>query len=186
MRLHTYSLDAALAALPGFPELRARRVLLRAPRAEDVAAVFALYSDPAVVRFRKRPPLATPREAITLLLECIDGFAARTRIDWMLARRSDDATMGTCALFAFDPARRAAEIGYALLPDFRGRGLAREAVARALDWAIADLGLECIDASIDPGNLASRRVLQGLGFRERDADEQAEWLCLASRDWRGS
>lgn len=185
MRLHTYSPDAALAALPGFPELRTRRTLLRVPRAGDAATLFALYSDQAVVRYRQRPPMATPEEATALLAEFIDGFAARMRIDWMLDLRGDAAVIGTCALSAFDPARRAAEIGYALLPDFWGRGLAREAVARAIDWAIADLGLEWIDASVDPGNRRSRRLLQGLGFRERDAGEQAQWLCLAAGDWRG-
>ena len=49
--------------------------------------------------------------------------------------------------------------------DHGGRGLARVAVARAIDWGIAHLGLHRIEADIDPENDASRRLLHALGFR---------------------
>ena len=186
MALHTYSLDAALAALPGFPELSGRRTRLRAPRTSDADALLALYSDPDVVRYRQRPPMASRDEALGTLAEYREGFETRTRVDWMLTRRDDDTVIGTCALFDFDTAHRSAEIGYALQPAHWGRGLARDAVARVIAWGVASLGLACIDASIDPRNEASRKLLQALGFEDRVLVDGTNWLRLVTRQRRGA
>jgi len=48
---------AVLDALPAFPRLRGTRLCLRGPRADDADAVFALFSDPAVMRYWSRPPM---------------------------------------------------------------------------------------------------------------------------------
>jgi len=65
-----------------------------------------------------------------------------------------------------------------LQPAHWGRGLARDAVARVIDWGVAPLGLACIDASIDPRNLASRKLLLALGFRDHAMIGGAQWLRL--------
>lgn len=57
-----------------------------------------------------------------------------------------------------------AEIGYALLPAWRGRGYAIEAVAGALAWALEDPRVRTLRASVAPDNDASRRLVARLGF----------------------
>lgn len=185
---------AALAALPAFPELCGKRVRLRGPRTDDADALFALYSDPAVMRYWSRPPMAARSEAEGLIAEILDGFGQRTMLNWMVTQRDDDAVIGTCTLFRFDPRHRRAEIGYSLRADRWGRGLAREAVALALDWAFATLGLHRIQAGIDPRNDASRTLLQRMGFvsegllRERcfvgEAVSDTEIFGLLADDWQ--
>lgn len=56
------------------------------------------------------------------------------------------------------------EIGYGLLEECRGCGLASEAVRAALDWAFSHPELTAVEAETDPDNLASRRVLEKCGF----------------------
>ncbi len=185
---------AALSALPAFPELPGRRMRLRGPRADDADALFALYSDPAVMRYWSRPPMSTRSEAEGLIAEILDAFAQRTMLNWMVTQRDDEAVVGTCTLFRFDPRHRRAEIGYSLRSDLWGRGYAREAVTLALDWAFATLGLHRIEADIDPRNDASRALLQRLGFvsegllRERyfvgEAVSDTEIFGLLAEDWR--
>jgi len=165
MALHTFSIDDALAALPGFPELRGRRTRLRGPGAADADALFALFSDPRVMRYWSRPPMVARAEAVGFVEECLANFEARTHLGWVITARDDDEAIGTCTLFHFDARNRRAEIGYALRADHWGRGLARDAVARAIDWGIAHLGLHRFEADIDPENDASRRLLHALGFR---------------------
>jgi len=107
--------------------------------------------------------------------------------------RQDDAVIGTCTLFRFEPRHRRAEIGYSLRSDHWGRGLASEAVSLMLDWAFRTLGLHRIEADIDPRNDGSRRLLQRLGFasegvlRERyfvgDEVSDTELLGLLASDW---
>jgi len=56
------------------------------------------------------------------------------------------------------------DLGYRLLPDYWGQGLATEACRGVLDYGRTRLGLEQIMAMVDPANLASVRVLEKLGL----------------------
>lgn len=190
MPLHTISIDEALAALPAFPALRSRRARLRPPEARDADALFALFSHADVTRYWTRPPMHDRVEAEGLLAEMAEAFAARSMLHWMVALPDDDRAVGTCALFRFDPQRRSAEVGYALHPDRWGCGLAVQAVALALDWGFRTLGLQCIEASVDPRNARSRRLLQRLAFDSEGlvagrapGDDEAERFALRASAW---
>lgn len=178
---------AALAALPAFPRLVGRRVRLRGPGDDDVDGLFRLFSDPAVMRYRGRPPMASRMEAEGRLQEILAAFGARDRLEWLVVDKAD-APIGTCTLFDFDPRQRHAEIGYALRPDLWGRGLAGEAAALAIGWGFRSLGLRRIEAAIDPRNAASRRLLQRLGFAAEAVAVDAatcdqERYALLAQDW---
>jgi RimJ/RimL family protein N-acetyltransferase len=183
----------ALAALPAFPRLQGKRVRLRGPLGSDADALFALFADADVMRYWSRPPMTTRGEAEGLLVEIDEGFAQRTHLNWVIAQRQDDAVIGTCTLFRFEPRHRRAEIGYALRSDHWGRGLAAEAVSLALEWAFRALALHRIEADIDPRNAGSRKLLERLGFasegvlRERyfvgDEISDTELFGLLASDW---
>lgn len=64
----------------------------------------------------------------------------------------------------------AAEIGYSIVPEYRERGIATEAVNGMCDWGFQRLGLKRIYARCDKGNLASQRVLKKAGFSEVPSD----------------
>jgi len=191
----SFDLTAALAALPGFPQLRGPRIRLRGPSPGDADAVFALFSDPAVMRYWSRPPMTVHDEAEALIAEILEAFDERDKINWVIAGK-DDVAIGTCTLFRFDARHRRAELGYALRSELWGRGLAREAASVALDWAFRTLRLHRIEADIDPRNDASRRILQRLGFasegvlRERffvgDTATDTEIFGLLAEDWAKS
>lgn len=188
----SFDLPAALAALPGFPLLRGPRIRLRGPRPDDVDGVFALFSDPSVMRYWSRPPMTQRDEAAASIAEMEEAFAERDKINWVIVDK-DDAVIGTCTLFRFDVRHRRAELGYALRSDHWGKGLAREAVGVALDWAFRALSLHRIEADIDPRNEGSRRILQRLGFssegllRERyfvgEQVSDTEIFGLLASDW---
>jgi RimJ/RimL family protein N-acetyltransferase/predicted nucleotidyltransferase len=57
------------------------------------------------------------------------------------------------------------EIGYLLVPEARGRGLATRAVALLTDWSFRELGMERIQVLAHPGNPGSAGVVERLGFR---------------------
>jgi RimJ/RimL family protein N-acetyltransferase len=184
---------ATLAALPAFPRLQGKRVCMRAPTQGDANALFALFADPEVMRYWSRPPMTARAEAEGLIGEILDGFAQRTILNWMVVSRSDDALIGTCALFRIERRHRRAEIGYSLRSDHWGRGLAAEAVSLMLDWAFRTLGLHRVEADIDPRNDGSRKLLERLGFasegllRERyfvgDEISDTELFGLLAGDW---
>lgn len=57
------------------------------------------------------------------------------------------------------------EAGWAFVPDAWGKGLATEAMAAILNWAEGALASE-VRCIIDPGNVASHRVAEKLGFQQ--------------------
>ena len=58
-----------------------------------------------------------------------------------------------------------AYMGYYAFAPFAGQGLFREGLVLALDHAFGELGLHRIEANVQPGNLRSRGLVSGLGFR---------------------
>jgi ribosomal-protein-alanine N-acetyltransferase len=191
---HRTSITTRLARLPAFPTLRGARVRLRGPRTDDAEALFALFSDPAVMRYWSRVPMAARGEADGWIAERHDAFAQRNMLDWVSVDEFD-RVIGTCALFRFDPRQRRAELGYALRSDLWGQGYAGEAVALVLDWGFRTLGLHRIEADIDARNAASRALLLRLGFarvellRPRffvgEVVSESEVFGLLAEDWRG-
>jgi ribosomal-protein-alanine N-acetyltransferase len=61
---------------------------------------------------------------------------------------------------------RAAHVGYWVDEALAGRGVIPAAVALACDHAWFGLGLHRVEVNIRPENVASRRVVEKLGFRE--------------------
>jgi ribosomal-protein-alanine N-acetyltransferase len=56
------------------------------------------------------------------------------------------------------------EIGYGIKEEFRNRGYAAEAVDAAVRWALKQPAVKLVEAETEPGNRASRRVLEKCGF----------------------
>lgn len=58
------------------------------------------------------------------------------------------------------------EIGYAIAPAFRGRGLATDAATQMVERALADVAVRAVDAHTLGHDNPSTRVLQKAGFRK--------------------
>jgi len=149
---------------PPLPVLESERLRLRPLRADDVDGVFALYSSPEVTRFWSFAAWTERAQAEAWLAERIHWGPPSVYL-WAVADRRDDRFIGTASLFALAGPMHRAELGYSLLPDRQGQGLATEAVRLALAHAFGRMGLERIEADVDPRNEPSWRLLEKLGFR---------------------
>jgi len=87
------------------------------------------------------------------------------RFEWMVKPlRSRDA-LGWVSLRIVERETNAGEIGYSILREHRGHGIATEAVRALLREAFEAAGLSCVQAFCVPDNLASLRLLERLNFR---------------------
>ena len=103
------------------------------------------------------------------------GLREQRWYQWGIARRDDDALIGTTTLFNLNPAHRRSEIGYILHPEHWGQGLAHEALSALLEYAFGELDLHRLEADTDPGNQGSNRLLERLGF-QREGEMRERWL----------
>ena len=148
----------------GVPILESARIRLRPYRGEDAAAMFALYSDPAVMRYWSFPAWVEIGQAKTYLARAIAGMDSGEIFPWAIAEREGDQLIGALTLHSLHAEQLRAEVGYSLSPAWQGRGIAAEALRLGLSHAIDDLGLVRVEADIDPRNTASARLLEKLGF----------------------
>lgn len=72
-----------------------------------------------------------------------------------------------------------AELIYALLPEFRGRGLASELAAALVTHGFETFGFTRILATVDPANTASIRILEKSGFILHDTQPDEHGLETA-------
>ena len=136
----------------GVPILETPRLRLRPYRADDASAMFALYSDPRVMRYWSFPPWTALDQARAYLDRALAGMDSGEIFPWAIAERESDQLIGALTLFSLHVEQLRAEVGYSLSPDSQGRGLAAEALRCGLACAIDSLGLVRVEADIDPRN----------------------------------
>jgi RimJ/RimL family protein N-acetyltransferase len=157
------------------PTITADRIALRWLTEEDVPALFAVFSEPEVMRYWSSLPLEEIGEAGELLAHIQDGFRRGALFQWGIARRADNGVIGTCTLFHPDPNNRRAELGYALGREHWGKGYMREALTALLGYAFGELNLHRLEADVDPRNASSIKTLERLGFL-REGYLRERWL----------
>ena len=146
------------------PELHTPRLRLREFRADDAAALYAVHSDPRVMRYWSFAAWTRPEQAEAKVAAILAERARGEVHVWAVADAPSDLVIGSIAVFSIHPAQARAEIGYSLHADWHGRGLAQEALRAVLAFLLDERGLERIEADIDPRNTASCRLVERLGF----------------------
>jgi ribosomal-protein-alanine N-acetyltransferase len=147
------------------PTIDANRISLRWISNQDVDALYDIFSDPEVMRYWSTPPLPDRDAAVDLMNEIQEGFRQQTLLKWGIARRTDDALIGTTTLYNLDFSNRRAEMGYALGREHWGQGYMAEALQALLAYCFDVLDLRRIEADVDPRNAASIQTLERLGFQ---------------------
>jgi len=129
--------------------------VLRPYRASDAEAVYACFSDPAVVRFEPYEPITRAQATLwAAQRETDEAFIA-------IALKETDEFIGNVYLGRRD--FESAELGYVLARAYQGKGYAQEACAAVVDAAFA-AGMHRVYAECNPENEASWRLLERLGF----------------------
>ena len=94
-----------------------------------------------------------------------------------------------CGGFKGSPSEHGSvEIGYSILPEYRGRNYAPEATASLIEWAFLHPGVRRIVAKTDPDNHASIRVLEKLRFPppQRGRPPRALRFAMTGHQWQGT
>ena len=83
---------------------------------------------------------------------------------WAVVEKSSGQIIGMCGLIK-RPNLEHADLGYAFLPEYFGKGFAFEACTACIAAASRDFGMPRLLAIVNPDNTPSRRLLEKLGFR---------------------
>jgi len=147
--------------------LETARLRLRPRTVEDAEALFPSLSEAELMHFWSGPPHAS--------VEQTRADFAREAPEWRcwsITLRDDDTAIGFVAA-GEKRQGNVSEIGYMLARPHWGGGIAIEAVRAVIDRLFAE-GQRRVFADTDPENLASRGLLERLGFR-LEGILRAEW-----------
>ena len=154
---------------PLVPVLTTARLVLRPFSPADLDELAVIHAEESFWWYPRRRGMTVAETAdfLSRMLERYesDGFGIEALID-----RASGAMIGWAGLAVphFLPQiLPAVEVGWRLAGPFRGRGLATEAGAAALEFGFTTGGLERIVSIYEPDNVASGRVMERLGFVPR-------------------
>lgn len=141
------------------------RLRLRELTLDDGAFILRLLNDPAWIEFIGDRGVRTLDAARAYL---VDGPIKMYREHglglWLVETKAGGAPAGLCGLIK-RPTLDDIDLGYAFLPEFRGRGFAFESAAASLAHGRSVLALRRIIALCKPTNARSIALLHRLGFR---------------------
>jgi ribosomal-protein-alanine N-acetyltransferase len=160
--------------------LETSRLVLRAPRAVDIAELRSVLSRNAD-HLRPWSP-SPPPGANPLGFTELGRSIAKQRRDWKagtayvfvaLLRQPRESIIGRVALTSVVRGPwQSAQLGYWVDAANGGRGIMSEGVELALAFAFDQLALHRVQAAVMPQNHASRRILAKRGFREEGRAER--------------
>jgi RimJ/RimL family protein N-acetyltransferase len=156
LRLVACSVEVAVALVADAPELATG--LLRADLAPD-------FPTPDLVSLLRGYAEALARDPALL------GWGP-----WIVVE--DGHVVGSVG-FHGPPTHGSVELGYGIAADASGRGIATEAAQALVAWARTDPRVDTIVAETEPGNAASRRVLEKLGMQPAQPTGDADRWTLA-------
>lgn len=144
------------------------RLVLRAPQADDLDAMFALHADPIANRFSPSGMLSTRAEADILLQLWLEHWQRHGHGPWAIALREvPDVVIGFGGLLWRSLGSLGGEslqLYFRFAPQYWGQGLASEMSQRALALAFDELGAAKVLAVVLPANMPSRRTLERIGM----------------------
>jgi ribosomal-protein-alanine N-acetyltransferase len=153
------------------------RLRLRTWEPVDFLDAFELWGNPEVMRY-VGDPLAD-HEAARRTLERACEAQSRYGVSlWAMEEKATGKLLGACG-FHFVSDWPVLELAYHLKPAHWQQGLATEAARGCVRYGVDVLKAVKITASVQVGNVASRRVLEKLGFHP----ERIEYCSGVAEEW---
>ena len=160
------------------PTVETDRLILRAPHLDDLPALTAFYTT------ERSHMVGGPRDALGswgVLTGRLGHWALRGYGTWHLTEKASGAFAGWAGVIDA-PGWAEPELGWTLMEEFEGKGLAFEAAAAARDYAARHQGLNGVISYIAHANDRSRALAERLGATLET--DQGALLGKQAQIWR--
>jgi RimJ/RimL family protein N-acetyltransferase len=165
------------------PTIETERLRLRPATADDLPVWTArIFADPNVVRYIPSSTTDPNERAERTLAFFNNLWSQRGYGEWLVTDKADGEIMGHCGL-AFVGQTGETEIDYAYAAPHWGKGIATEAAFAVLRYGFEQTQLTQVIGLVVPEHIASRRVLERVGFvYQRDAHYFGHLLAYHTLD----
>jgi ribosomal-protein-alanine N-acetyltransferase len=144
--------------------LETERLILRPFKVGDEEALFAMNTHPDVIRYAGNTPFASLDAAHDVLHNVIfKDYAARGYGRFAMVLKATGKVIGFSGVKYISDIGET-ELGYRMMPEYWGQGLATESGQASIAFARDTLGLQRLVALVHPDNHGSAKVVRKLGF----------------------
>jgi RimJ/RimL family protein N-acetyltransferase len=158
------------------PVLEGDGFRLRPIREDDAPRIHEGTAEPETQRWLGHKPAPYTLDAARTYVQRRRELEATGQcVTWAIADPDDDRILGTVLWFNWT-AGIECEVGYWVHPDARGRGLATRAARLVVGHVFETLEVRRVTAFAAADNLASRRVIEALGFRLYGVERYGAWV----------
>ncbi|MEK5061763.1 GNAT family N-acetyltransferase [Paenibacillus sp. FSL H7-0326] len=165
------------------PELKTERLLLRKLMRKDSKEIYTIWSDPKVTAYMNIAAMHSVQEAEDMI--DLLGQASQTEdgFRYAIILQESGAVIGSCGFnyWQLQGAFRG-EIGYELASTHWRKGYMTEALRALLHYGFETMGLNRIEALVDPRNTASQQLLHGLSFQCEGLLRQLHYTSTGYKD----
>ena len=157
-----------------FPEILTERFLLRKILPSDQQKIFEGLSHDDVIKYYG-VSYKTFEETSLQMKWYEDLLTDVTGIWWAISSKSSNEFLGACGFNNTSNEHKKTEMGYWLLPQYWKMGIMKEVLPHIIRHAFNVLEVHRIEASVETGNIASKKLLLNLGFKHEGTLKECEW-----------
>ncbi|KAF9073488.1 acyl-CoA N-acyltransferase [Rhodocollybia butyracea] len=146
---------------------------LRFPHSTDYDKLLDLWNDARVQK------MLSTNYIIPLGAKFGEGlrpFASDALMYCVMETKDTSDWVGFICLFEAETKNRSAKVGLGLLPEFWGRGYAKQALCFIVDYAFQELALHRVALTVFESNIVARALYKKIGFVEEGVDRKANWV----------
>lgn len=148
--------------------IETERLLIRAYKEEDLLECFQLMQNKELFKYLNMDVMSLDeyKGLFNWLIDCYEvGFDGDFKYSFNIILKETGSHIGWCGIGGseFDHAQK--EIYYLIGRAYWGRGYAKEASTALLEYGFNTMGVDKIFALVNPGNIASKCVIENMGLR---------------------
>lgn len=148
-----------------FPILETERLLLAEFEKSDAEELFKIRSDERVLKFLDRDSHKSVEESELMIEGMIKSYKSKEGINWIIRETNSPDVVGYIGYWRIIRNNVRAEIGYAMKPEYWGKGYMQEALTKVIDFGFNEFCLHSIEANVNPDNASSIKLLEKCGFK---------------------
>jgi len=148
-----------------FPEIESERLRFRKFSMGDAKDLFHIRSNDEVLRYLDMVRFESIGDAEKMVQTVEESYSKETGINWGIVEKLSNSFIGYFGFWRMIPEHCRAEIGYALQPEYWGKGYMHETLNRMVRFGFTEINLHSIEANVNPANERSKKVLEKIGFK---------------------
>lgn len=149
-----------------FPIIESKRLIFRNFLWSDTQKLFEIRSNDKVMNYMDTTKHQSIQDAMNLINSINTSFTEKKGINWAIVEKSSKQFIGYFGFWRMMKDHCRAEAGYALSPEYWGKGYMNEAMSKLIDFGFKKLKLHSIEANVNPQNTNSIKLLEKSGFKK--------------------